>query len=198
MSMVPPLSFLLSPLLMCHADVAGICEHKRIKSQCRDCAGPGICEHKRRRSRCKDCGGSGICEHGQQKNRCKECQGPGICPHGRRRIQCKDCGLSPPTLSLSYLYSCSGCVREVVNFHIHTLSLHMHSSTHHTTACLIPLSQAARQCALTSAEEFGVKTVADLLSANMTNRRAAARNVEVSLLNLLCVYRDSLSFPLCP
>ena len=131
-SMISPLSFLLFPLLMCHADVSGICEHKRIKSQCRDCAGPGICEHKRRRSRCKDCGGSGICEHGQQKNRCKECQGPGICPHGRRRIQCKDCGLSPPTLSLSYLYSCSGCVREVVNFHIHTLSLHMHSNyTHH-------------------------------------------------------------------
>ena len=37
---------------------AGICEHKRIKTQCRDCGGPGICEHKRRRSRCKDCGGA--------------------------------------------------------------------------------------------------------------------------------------------
>lgn len=32
-----------------------LCEHNRIRTQCKDCGGPGICEHKRRRSRCKEC-----------------------------------------------------------------------------------------------------------------------------------------------
>jgi hypothetical protein len=59
-------SSLHTPFPAALSPCAGICEHKKIKSQCKECGGPGICEHKRRRSRCKDCGGSGICEHGQQ------------------------------------------------------------------------------------------------------------------------------------
>lgn len=94
-------------------DNAGVCEHGRQQSQCKECGGVGICEHGRRRSQCKECGGSGICEHGRRRsqckecasgksaaickhgrrrNNCKECRGAGICEHGRRRYRCKDCG----------------------------------------------------------------------------------------------------------
>ena len=58
---------------------------------CKDCGG-SLCEHGRVRSQCKDCGGSSICEHGRQRSRCKECGGGSICEHGRRRYRCKDCG----------------------------------------------------------------------------------------------------------
>ena len=39
--------------------------------------GSGICEHGRLKSQCKECGGSGICEHGRLKSQCKECGGRG-------------------------------------------------------------------------------------------------------------------------
>jgi len=33
-------------------DGGSICEHQRIRSQCKDCGGSAFCEHQRRRSRC--------------------------------------------------------------------------------------------------------------------------------------------------
>ena len=38
------------------------CEHKRRRTNCKDCGGSSICEHKRLRNRCKDCGGSQLCK----------------------------------------------------------------------------------------------------------------------------------------
>jgi len=38
-----------------------LCEHPRVKSNCKDCGGSGIFEHQQMLSRCKDCGGSGPC-----------------------------------------------------------------------------------------------------------------------------------------
>jgi len=32
---------------------------------------PALCQHQRVRSQCKDCGGSGICEHQRQRSTCK-------------------------------------------------------------------------------------------------------------------------------
>ena len=63
----------------------GLCEHKRQKSQCKECGGSGVCEHNRVKHKCKDCGGSssGLCEHKRQKSRCKDCGGSGLCKHIR-------------------------------------------------------------------------------------------------------------------
>ncbi|EKX31631.1 hypothetical protein GUITHDRAFT_166852 [Guillardia theta CCMP2712] len=69
-----------------------ICEHGRVRSQCKECGGRSICEHGRVRSRCKECGGRSICEHGRVRSGCKECGGSSICEHGRRRSKCKGCG----------------------------------------------------------------------------------------------------------
>jgi hypothetical protein len=104
----------------------------RVRSRCVDCGGKGICEHKRIKRQCKvwlacylvrsvflsqslcvcactcmhvhsifithhhfylfsppctctqECGGSSICEHKRQKSSCKECKGSSLCPHGTR------------------------------------------------------------------------------------------------------------------
>ena len=84
-----------------------ICEHGRVRSQCKECGGASICEHGRQRHRCKECGGSSICEHGRQRSQCKECggsiwstvvrslQGVRWCRNLRARSytqQCKECG----------------------------------------------------------------------------------------------------------
>ena len=69
-----------------------ICEHGRRRSECKECGGSQICEHDRRRSQCKECGGGSICEHGRNRSRCKECGGGSICEHGRHRSRCKECG----------------------------------------------------------------------------------------------------------
>ena len=69
-----------------------MCEHGRIRSQCKECGGTGICEHGRVRCRCKECGGSSICKHGRKRCLCKECGGTGLCEHGRVRSDCKECG----------------------------------------------------------------------------------------------------------
>ena len=68
-----------------------MCEHGRVRSQCKECGGASICEHGRRRSKCKECGGSGICEHGRQRYFCRECGGGAFCEHGRRKHSCKEC-----------------------------------------------------------------------------------------------------------
>ena len=39
-----------------------------------ECGGSGICEHGRIRSQCKECGGSSICEHGRQRSFCNDCK----------------------------------------------------------------------------------------------------------------------------
>ena len=71
---------------------SSMCEHSRIRSECKECGGSQICEHSRRRSRCKECGGSQICEHSRQRTHCKECGGSHICEHNRERSVCKECG----------------------------------------------------------------------------------------------------------
>ena len=52
----------------------------------------GICQHQRRMSACKECGGGGICQHQRIRSQCKECGGAGICPHQCRMSACKECG----------------------------------------------------------------------------------------------------------
>lgn len=52
----------------------GICEHQRVRSECKDCGGASICEHKRVRSQCIECGGSSFCEHQRRRSECKECR----------------------------------------------------------------------------------------------------------------------------
>jgi len=68
-----------------------ICKHNCQRSQCKDCNGNQICEHKRQRSFCKECKGSQICEHNREKSRCKECKGSQICEHNRQKSKCKEC-----------------------------------------------------------------------------------------------------------
>lgn len=68
-----------------------VCEHSRIKSQCKQCKGGAICEHGRRKITCKSCKGTGICEHDRVRSRCKNCKGSEICEHERIRSQCKNC-----------------------------------------------------------------------------------------------------------
>ena len=38
--------------------ITQFCEHKKIKSKCKDCGGNQICEHKRIKSTCNECDGS--------------------------------------------------------------------------------------------------------------------------------------------
>ena len=60
----------------------------------RSAVGSSICEHGRIRYQCKECGGSSICEHGRRRTICKECGGASICEHGRQRYRCKECGVA--------------------------------------------------------------------------------------------------------
>ena len=69
---------------------AGLCEHQRQRSKCKDCGGSSICEHQRQRSTCKDCGGGSLCEHQRPRRRCKDCGGSGICEH-QEKHKCKIC-----------------------------------------------------------------------------------------------------------
>ena len=50
-----------------------ICQHARIRSQCKECGGASICQHARRRSECKECGGGSICQHNRIRSKCKTC-----------------------------------------------------------------------------------------------------------------------------
>ena len=36
-------------------ETKGICQHNRIRSQCKECGGVSICQHNRIRSKCKTC-----------------------------------------------------------------------------------------------------------------------------------------------
>ena len=56
-----------------------------------ECGGAGICQHNRQRSTCKECGGGSICQHNRQRYFCKDCGGAGICQHNRRKARCKRC-----------------------------------------------------------------------------------------------------------
>ena len=55
-------------------ETKGICQHNRIRSQCKECGGGSICQHNRQRYQCKECGGEGICQHGRQRSMCKTCK----------------------------------------------------------------------------------------------------------------------------
>ena len=67
------------------------CEHKRRRSQCKECGGASICQHARERSTCKECGGSSICQHARRRSECRNCGGGSICQHNRIRSRCKTC-----------------------------------------------------------------------------------------------------------
>jgi hypothetical protein len=71
---------------------SSICEHNRLRFQCKECRGSSICEHNRIRFQCKECGGSAICEHNIKRSNCKDCVGSQICEHNRSRNVCKKCG----------------------------------------------------------------------------------------------------------
>ena len=78
-----------------------ICEHGRLRSQCKECGGSqclrarswrsavqgvrwvSICEHGRSALSARSAVGASICEHGRVRSQCKECGGSGICEHGR-------------------------------------------------------------------------------------------------------------------
>ena len=68
--------------------------HGLQRSCCDECG--SVCQHKKWRSQCKECGGSNVCEHGRQRSNCKECGGSSICEHGGRRYSCKECGGGGP------------------------------------------------------------------------------------------------------
>ena len=55
--------------------VKNYCPHNRKRSECVPCDGAGICQHKRRRTQCKEkeCNGVYICIHGKRRSTCKEC-----------------------------------------------------------------------------------------------------------------------------
>ena len=73
-------------------DGAGICEHKKRKSRCKECGnGKELCEHGCELANCVPCKGSSICEHGKRKRRCIACQGAAICEHNKNRQNCIEC-----------------------------------------------------------------------------------------------------------
>jgi len=88
---------------------SSICEHNKVRSQCRVCGGGSFCEHNRERSKCKECGGSQICEHNRVRSRCKECGGSQICEHNIQRPQCKECGGSQICEHNRQCSSCKEC-----------------------------------------------------------------------------------------
>ena len=67
------------------------CEHKRRRTECKECGGKNICQHERRINECKECGGSQVCDHERIRSRCKECKGGSICDHERRKDMCSTC-----------------------------------------------------------------------------------------------------------
>ena len=128
---------------------AGICEHKRIKTQCRDCGGPGICEHKRRRSRCKDCGSA------------FHAISPGMPSHTSRvRLSVRACdGGSVKRAGTHTDTHTSACVCVCVRAHTHT---HAHT---HIPDTIINM-QWAREFASTDSKGTGVRSVRVLASAH--------------------------------
>ena len=88
-----------------------ICEHGRLRSQCKECGGG--CNLRARSSaliiarsavgvesastvvsahECKECGGKEYASTVVGATVCKECGGGSICEHGRQRFVCKECG----------------------------------------------------------------------------------------------------------
>lgn len=64
------------------------CPHRLNKSLCVLCDGAGLCEHKRSRSQCSQCN---ECEHGVNEYYCRICKGGGVCDHRLPRRICKKC-----------------------------------------------------------------------------------------------------------
>ncbi len=91
---------------------AGICQHQRERSKCKECGRASICQHQRIRSTCKECGGGGHLPapapeeqmynkmqgvRGGEHLRAPAHQGPmqgvaSICQYQRIRSACKECG----------------------------------------------------------------------------------------------------------
>ena len=60
--------------------------------------GSSICDHRRVKSQCKDCGGSSICEHGRRKKECKECKGSTTRSYHRRIGKFRDASPAPESV----------------------------------------------------------------------------------------------------
>ena len=81
----------LRPSLNTTSASGNICEHNRVRCQCKYCGGAGFCVHNRFKSQCIECGGISICEHQRLRNHCAECGGSAVCEHRLQRICCKVC-----------------------------------------------------------------------------------------------------------
>ena len=87
-----------------------MCEHDRIKDDCKFCIGKNICEHGRIKRRCGLCGvGPSLCVHKRQKIQCVQCKGTGICEHGKRKNTCRDCEGVSFCLHNKYPHTCIPC-----------------------------------------------------------------------------------------
>jgi hypothetical protein len=71
---------------------SAICEHKKIKTHCKECGGSAYCEHKIQKNQCRQCSKTAFCEHNRLKRRCETCGGAEICEHKKRKTHCKECG----------------------------------------------------------------------------------------------------------
>ncbi len=108
-----------------------LCQHDRVKRQCKLCSGASMCVHGRRVALCRECGGSALCEHGRQKRQCKTCKSTagtclqacrrtifarelsyissGLCSHGRAKQFCRDCSGSGICPHGRQKYLCRDC-----------------------------------------------------------------------------------------
>ena len=87
-----------------------MCEHNRIKDDCKFCIGKNICKHGRIKRRCGLCGvGPSLCVHKRQKIQCVQCKGTGICEHGKRKNTCRDCGGVSFCTHSKYPHTCIPC-----------------------------------------------------------------------------------------
>ena len=73
-----------------------MCEHGRVKRNCKDCKGSNICTHGKLKYYCRDCGGSQTCPHDKSsKSCCATCSPHLFCRHGRRHHTCRECNAPP-------------------------------------------------------------------------------------------------------
>jgi hypothetical protein len=67
------------------------CPHNKRVSLCKECGGEYLCQHDRVKRQCKLCSGASMCVHGRRVALCRECGGSALCEHGRQKRQCKNC-----------------------------------------------------------------------------------------------------------
>ena len=67
------------------------CPHNKRVSLCKECGGEYLCQHDRVKRQCKLCSGASMCVHGRRVALCRECGGSALCEHGRQKRQCKTC-----------------------------------------------------------------------------------------------------------